>query len=180
MTSVLEQFADRDYDGDALAAGLELLVGRLRFDPAKRAGILVSCRELVAILDGLAGATLQDRWTVFEWEIWPRWIAGQDGPPRYRWTLGVCALVIGRAVRPSWAFLQASYTRAWLKRAPPGEPLARETERLRAAIDDVGWASALRRAKALKVGASILLVTGHETLKQITDADLRAVPGGMT
>jgi len=180
MTSVLEQLGERDYDGDALAAELELLVGRLRFDPAKRAGMLVSCRELIAILDGLAGATLQTRWTAFEWEIWPRWIAGHDRPSRHRWTLGVCALVIGRAVRPSWAFLQASYTRAWLKRAPAGDPLAREVERLRAAVGEISWASELLREKALKLGARILLVSGHQTLGQITDADLRAVPTGMT
>ena len=180
MTTVLAQLGERAYDRAALEDELGGLVPRLRFDPGKRVAMQVACRELVEVLDGLAGATLQERWTVFEWEVWPRWIAGDGRPPRHRWTLGVCALVIGRAVRPSWAFLQASYTRAWLKRAPVEEPLARETERLRSALGEVRWATELLREKALKVGARIMLVAGHEELEQITDADLRAVPTVMT
>ena len=176
----LEQLAGEPYDGPALARELAAFAARMRVDPGKQVALQVSCRELVAVLDGLPGSTLQERWTGFEWEVWPRWIADIDRPPRHRWTLGVCALIVARGARPTWPFLQATYTRAWIKRVPAGDPLARECGRLAVAIGEIGWASGPLHEKALKVGARILLVRGYQTLEQITETDLRAVPTGMT
>ncbi len=53
----------------------------------------VSTRELRGVLDGLPGDTLQERWSAFEWRVWPDWLRGVGRAPAGRWTLGVCALM---------------------------------------------------------------------------------------
>ena len=112
------ELADRPYDGEALLAALEPLVDRLVMDRTNQSKMRLSTRELRGVLDGLPGDTLQERWSAFEWRVWPDWLRGVGRAPHDRWTLGVCALMISQAARPSWPFLECTYTRAWVKRLP--------------------------------------------------------------
>ena len=55
-------------------------------------------------------------------------VAGLDSRVRAlrrisRWSFGVRALVIAQAARPSWPFLEGTYTRKWVKRLPDDAPL---------------------------------------------------------
>ena len=92
------------------------------------------------VLDGLPGDTLQERWSAFEWRVWPDWLRGVGRAPHDRWTVGVCALMISQAARPSWPFLECTYTRAWVKRLPAEAPLQLAAGRLTPALEDVSWA----------------------------------------
>jgi integrase len=168
--------ADQSYDREQLLAGLGELIGRLQARPERRQTMWLSSRELVGVLDAQPGETLQQRWCAFEWRVWPDWLYGHGRAPGKRWSHGVCGLVISQAARPSWRFLECTYTRAWMRPLPPELPLARESSRLEAALAGVSWATDALRVKALKTGLRIMLVGGYSSLDQITDDDLRAVP----
>ena len=170
------ELADRRYDGEVLLAALEPLVDRLVMDHDNRSKMRLSTRELRVVLDGLPGDTLQERWSAFEWRVWPDWLRGVGRAPHDRWTFGVCLLMISQAARPSWSFLECTYTRAWVKRLPPEAPLQAAAGRLTPALESVSWATKALREKALKNGLRILMVGGYSQLEQITDEDLRAVP----
>ena len=170
------ELADRPHDGEALLAALEPLVDRLVMDRTNQSKMRLSTRELRGVLDGLPGDTLQERWSAFEWRVWPDWLRGVGRAPHDRWTLGVCALMISQAARPSWPFLECTYTRAWVKRLPPEAPLQAAAGRLTPALEDVAWATMALRDKALKNALRIMMVGGYSSLDQITDEDLRAVP----
>jgi len=170
------ELADRPHDGEVLLAALEPLVERLVMDRTNRSKLRLSTRELRGVLDGLLGDTLQERWSAFEWRVWPDWLRGVGRAPHDRWTLGVCALMISQAARPSWPFLECTYTRAWVKRLPPEAPLQTAAARLTPALEDVAWATMALRDKALKNALRMMMVGGYSTLDQITDRDLRAVP----
>ena len=132
------ELADRRYDGEALLAALEPLVDRLAMDRTNQSKMRLSTRELRGVLDGLPGDTLQERWSAFEWRVWPDWLRGVGRAPHDRWTLGVCALMISQAARPSWPFLECTYTRKWVKRLPAEAPLQIAATRLTPALEDVG------------------------------------------
>ena len=170
------ELADRPYDGDALLAAVEPLVDRLVMDRTNQSKMRLSTRELRMVLDGLPGDTLQERWSAFEWRVWPDWLRGIGRAPHDRWTFGVCALMISQAARPSWPFLECTYTRAWVKRLPPEAPLQTTAARLTPALENVAWATMALRDKALKNALRIMMVGGYSSLDQITDEDLRAVP----
>ena len=82
------ELADRPYDGEALLAALEPLVDRLVMDRTNQSKMRLSTRELRGVLDGLPGDTLQERWSAFEWRVWPDWLRGVGRAPHDRWTLG--------------------------------------------------------------------------------------------
>ena len=172
----LPELADRCYDGDALVAAMGELIERLRADRSQRLNTSLSSRELRALLDEQPGETLQERWAAFEWRVWPQWLSGRGRAPHHRWSLGVCALVISQAARPSWPFLECTYTRAWLRRLPLDAPLAIAEAQLTDALRAVSWTSQALREKALKTGLRIMLVGGYIALDESTDEDLRAVP----
>jgi hypothetical protein len=150
------ELADRPYDGEVLLAVLEPLVDRLVVDDTNRSKMRLSMRELRVVLDGLPGDTLQERWSAFEWRVWPDWLRGVGRAPHDRWTLGVCALMISQAARPSWSFLECTFTRAWVKRLPPDAPLQTAAGRLRPALENVTWASKALRDKGVEERASDL------------------------
>ncbi len=81
-----------------------------------------------------------------------------------------------QAARPSWSFLECTFTRAWVKRLPPEAPLQIAAGRLTPTLENVTWASNALREKALKNGLRFMMVGGYGQLEQITDEDLRAVP----
>ena len=97
VSCAFPELADRPYDGEVLLAALEPLVDRLVMDRDNRSKMRLSMRELREVLDGLPGDTLQERWSAFEWRVWPDWLRGVGRAPHDRWTFGVCALMISQA-----------------------------------------------------------------------------------
>jgi hypothetical protein len=168
--------ADRAFDGGRLVVELERVIARSPMEAERRRTTSLSTRELRVILDGLPGETLQDRWSAFEWGVWPEWLRGVGRAPDRRWSFGVALLVTAQAVRPSWPFLECTYTRKWVKRLPDDAPLQIAATRLRPAVEAVAWSSMALREKALKNGLRIMMVAGYTALEQITDADPRSVP----
>ena len=108
--------------------------------------------------------------------MWPEWLRGLGRAPDRRWSFGVALLVTAQAVRPSWPFLECTYTRKWVKHLPDDAPLQIAATRLRPAVEAVAWSSIGLQEKALKNGLRTMMVAGHTALEQITDADLRSVP----
>jgi hypothetical protein len=74
------ELADRPHDGDALLAALEPLVDRLVMDRTNRSKMRLSTWGLRMVLDGLPGDTLQERWSAFEWRVWPDWLRASAAP----------------------------------------------------------------------------------------------------
>jgi hypothetical protein len=161
--------AERAYDRGALLAELGALVERLRMDRDRQLRTRLSIRELGEVLDGLAGETLQDRWGAFEWEVWPQWLRGIGRASDHRWSVGVSTLVSAQAVRPSWPFLECTYTRKWVKLLPDDAPLQLAAGRLTPALEDVSWSTMALRDKALKTALRIMMVAGYTELDAITD-----------
>ena len=91
MPCAFPELADRRHDGAVLLAALEPLVDRLVMDHDNRSKMRLSMRELRVVLDGLPGDTLQERWSAFEWRVWPDWLRGVGRAPHDRWTFGVCS-----------------------------------------------------------------------------------------
>jgi len=177
MTEVgLSALADARYDGELLAAGIGALVSSWSLSTDRRRGAVLGTRTLVGEFDGLAGETLQERFERFEQAVWPRWCAGGHGAPPYRWSAGVRAVVIARAVRPGWrGVVPAISPLHWIKPLPAGDPLHVEDARLSAAIDGLHWARHDAHHRAQTLGLRILLARGYARLDEITEDDLRAV-----
>ena len=177
MTEVgLSALADTCYDGDLLAAGIGELVSGWSLSTDRRRGAVLGTRALVDALDSLAGGTLQQRFAAFEHEVWPRWRAGGHGAPPYRWSAGVRAAVIARAVRPGWqGVMPAISPLHWIKPLPESDPLHVENARLSAAINGLHWARHDAHHRAQTLGLRILLASGYARLEEITEDDLRGV-----
>ena len=84
----LVALADRPYDGQRLLAALEAVIDRSPMPTDRRRETCLSCSELVDIFDGLPGERLQDRWSAFEWQVWPQWLTGVGRAPDRRWSFG--------------------------------------------------------------------------------------------
>jgi hypothetical protein len=167
---------DEIYDGGRMLAELEGVITRSAMTEDRRRRTVRSSGELVTVMDGLAGETLQDRWRAFEWQVWPHWLAGVGRTGDSRWSFAVAMLVAVQAVRPSWPFLECTYTRKWVRRLPEDAPLQIAYEQLMTAVDAVAWSSAPFREKAVKTGLRVMMVAGHTELEHVTDEDLRGVP----
>ncbi|MDQ3675288.1 MAG: hypothetical protein M3401_00565 [Actinomycetota bacterium] len=164
------------YDGERLNAAVAEVASDWRLPQPKRARALLACRELVAVLDAVDGVTLQERYEAFELSVWPRWRAGVGRPPPRRWSWGVRAAAISRAVRPSWqGVLPFIQPLKWVKPLPADDPLVREQKRVRAAIAGLQWAKPDARHRSLTLALRILLGAGYASLDQITEEDLRRV-----
>ena len=172
----LVALADRPYDGQRLLAGLEAVIDRSPMPTDRRRETCLSCSELVEIFDGLPGERLQDRWSAFEWQVWPQWLTGVGRAPDRRWSFGVATVIAGQAARPSWPFLECTYTRKWVRRLPDDAPLQIAAHRLGVAVESARWSSAPLREKAVKTGLRVMMAAGHTELGQITEQDLRDVP----
>jgi hypothetical protein len=113
----------------------------------------------------VGGETLQERFVAFEREVWP-----------YRWSAGVRAGVIARAVRPGWqGVMPAISPLHWIKPLPASDPLHVEHARLSAAIEALHWTRHDAHHRAQTLGLRILLASGYARLDEITEDDLRAV-----
>ena len=136
--------------------------------------MLEGAQELLQILGGLGGSSVQEKWESFEETLWPLWDQGQGRIPHWNWS--VRALVVARQVRPGWSFLSGVRVAQWFQRLPEGDAFAAELTRLKEAVFDIGWVGPDRKARAYALGVKLLLTCGYQRLEQITDDDLRAIP----
>jgi site-specific recombinase XerD len=172
-----EGLGDAPFDRDALERTLEALQATLSLRGEKARAMRRACRSVTALLDATAGETLQRRWTTVEREPWTAWEAGRDRlAPVKRWTWGPAALVLSRSVRPGWELLSRARLSQWLGWLPAAHPLNVELRWLRQRIGRIEWAGGEVRRRGHLLGVRIMLHRGYDTARQITDADLRAVP----
>jgi hypothetical protein len=112
----LTSLTDAPFDPGVLAAGVDRFVSGLPNHQDRQSRLRSAARSTIAILDELGGESLQDRWETLERDWWPRWDAGVDRPtPAERWTWGLAALILSRAVRPGWPVLRRVRLTQWLR-----------------------------------------------------------------
>jgi hypothetical protein len=172
-----EALGDAPFDRDALERTLEPLQATLSLRGEKARAMRSACRSVLELLDATAGETLQQRWTTVERERWTAWEAGQDRRvPAKQWTWGPAALVLSRSVRPGWELLSRARLSQWLGWLRIEHPLNVELRWLQQRIGRIEWAGDEVRRRGHLLGVRIMLHRGYDTARQITDADLRAVP----
>lgn len=171
----LAPFNSRPYDRSTTEQHLEQIVLTFPLPPCERRYMLEGTNGLLSILDRLPGETLQDRWDQFEAAVWPKWVKDEDRVPR--WNYAVRALVVARLVRPGWAILSGSRATQWFQHTPAGDPFASELVRLKQAINEIRWLSTSRLGSAYALGIKLLLTHGYFRLAEITEEDVRGVPG---
>jgi len=165
------------YDGHRLLKQLRISITTLRFNATDKSRLDRSCVELIGVLDGCPGRTLQERWPHFEKNIWPGWLTNENRlSPEHRWSWGVRVIVMARLVVPSWEWTSHVHLMKWVARLPENDPLFQQYQLLSSAVKELSWAADLSRAKAVRNGLRILLTRGYGSLKEITDADLSRIP----
>jgi hypothetical protein len=136
-----------------------------------------ACGSVVELLDATAGETPQQRWVAVEKRCWTAWEAGHERlAPAKQWTWGPAALVLSRSVRPGWELLSRARLSQWLGWLPAEHPLNRELRGLQQRVGQVEWTGAEVRRRGHLLGVRILLHRGYDSAREISDADLRAVP----
>jgi hypothetical protein len=155
-------------------AALDYLRGQ-RGDPAD---VRRSWETTVGVLDGLSGETLRDRWDRFQRDVWPGWMRNRTRPPDRLWSNGVRRIQIGRIVRSDLELpgvgVPLIFIVSWL---PADDAFRLEIDRLRAASEAVRWVEDERRAGGVALGLRVMLRCGYSRLKEITEQDLRELPG---
>jgi integrase len=164
------------FDADAVMADLERTVREWRFSAGETGRMVCRCEEMVGVLADCAGVTVQDRWDDFETRLWPDWAAGRNRIGGELWRWGTWALILTRAVRPSWAVMATGRVAQWLGRLPDHDPLIVQAATLGAAVESLDWVSGRGRELAVSLGVKVLLVGGHYQLDAITDHDLAGIP----
>lgn len=178
--SDLDALRERPFAPAPLRAGLEAFVGALEMRPDRRREMRGAVASIVGVLEGAGGQTLQARWEEVERERWPRWAAGEDRlAPAKRWTWGTAALILSRAVGPGWTVLPQARLSQWLAWLPDGHELPGVLAELDAQAARAEWAlgpEAKRRGALL--GLRLVLHRGYRSLREIEEADLKAMPVG--
>jgi integrase len=174
----LSGLCDAPLDAPALAASLKAFVASLTFGAERKRQMRHATASLAAILDATPGGTLQQRWERVEAEEWPRWDAGDDRPwPAKNWTWGPAALVLSRAVRPGWTLLPRARLSQWLGWLPDGHSLPDVFADLKWRVAGVEWSVGEEpQRRAALLGLRLVLAGGYQSIGEITDADLKAVP----
>src|SRR5215216_6684886 len=169
--------ADGPFDCRALERELDTLRARLSLHGEKARWMERATGSVVELLDATPGATLQRRWSAVEQDRWSRWEAGEQRlAPERQWTWGPAALVLVRAVRPGWELLSRARLSQWLAWLPADDPLKRELAWLRDRVGRIEWEGEEGRRRGHLLGLRIMLHRGFTSAREITDADLRAVP----
>ena len=165
-------------DTPALAARLDAFVDALTFGTQHKRQMRHATGSLITILGATAGGSLQQRWERVEAERWPRWDAGEDRPwPAKNWAWGPAALVLSRAIRPGWTMLPRARVSQWLGWLPAAHPLAGVLGDLRLWVAAVQWSVGEEpQRRAALLGLRLVLAGGYQSIGEITDADLKAVP----
>lgn len=174
----LAELRDAPFDAAALRARLAAFVDSLAFEVERERFMRHAVASTLAIVDGSAGATLQERWDRVEGEQWPRWDIGLDRPyPAHQWTWGPAALALSRAVRPGWRMLPRARLSQWLGWLPAGHPLQDVLEDLKVRVAAVEWSVCEeQQRRAALLGLRIVLAGGYRRIDEITDGDLKVVP----
>ena len=162
------------YDRDAVLTHLNRELPSYRFsDRSDWRRMLHAAAVTLDTLDRLPGQRLADRWQVFQTQVWPQWLAGQERPPLSDWWMwGARALVCSRLVRPSWSFIDGIRTVRWVARLPVDDPLSTALEQLRSASARVRFGTADYHAMAINRGLRLPLHVGVDELSALTEQDL--------
>ena len=170
--------AQRPFDQPALENELARLRGRLLLGAEKQRAMRRACASVTELLAATPGATLQERWTTVEESCWTEWEAGRGRlAPQKQWTWGPAALVLSRQIRPGWELLSRARLSQWLGWLPADDPLNAQLRWLAGRVGEIEWAGAEVRRRGHLLGVRIMLHRGYATAREITDADLRGVPG---
>jgi integrase len=174
----LAALGDGPFDTGLLTERLGPFIDELTFGPERKRFMRHATSALVAILDTSPGVTLQDRWERVEAVRWSRWDAGLDRPwPAKNWTWGPAALVLSRAIRPGWLLLSRARLSQWLGWLPAGHPLPAVLEDLKRRVATVEWSVGFEpQRRAALLGLRLVLAGGYQSIGEITDEDLKAVP----
>lgn len=164
------------YNRDELLSYLTGAIVPLRFPRDGKWRLASSCKRLVSALDGCPGKTLQARWSSFEQNVWPKWMAGKVCSARRRCRLGPRVIVVTRVVLPSWEWINNISAQKWIACLPPDDPLCRERDRLANALAGFSWVTPGGQGVALGCGLRLLLARGYRSLAQITEHDLTTIP----
>lgn len=164
------------YDRYLFCEQLRTAMVNMRFRPADRQPIAKTFASLGEALEGCAGQTLQERWQDFEHRVWPAWLAGQDRPPGKRWTGAVRVAVTARLVQPGWDLLCSTYTATWVRYLPTDDPLVQQADLLMQTLESLSWTKAHGRFHALNAALRLLLACGYDSLTQLTEQDVLAIP----
>jgi len=170
-------FADQPFDRAALEQRVSELDARWRLRGERVRDMRRAIASTLVLLELTEGLTFQDRWAAVEAERWAAWDAGEDRlAPARRWAWGPAALVLCRAVRPGWELLSRARLSQWLAWLPTDDPLNEQLAWLRERVGEVAWAGDEIRRRGHLLGIRIVLHRGYISAREITDADLRAVP----
>lgn len=91
--------------------------------------------------------------------------------------LGPAALVLSRQVRPGWELLSRARLSQWLGWLHGDDPLNVQLRWLAARVGEIEWSGVEVRRRGHLLGVRVIFRQGDATAAEITDADLRAVPG---
>lgn len=167
---------DDRFESGELLARLEAAVAGWQFSHDEHRRMGRACRQLVAVLDGCEGATVQQRWEDFEQRIWPDWVAGTGRIGGVYWRWGSWAVLLGRAARPSWTFMRTGRVGQWSARLPADDALVVQAARVAEVVDTFEWLTPRGRDAGVVFSMRMLLVGGYDQLEAVTEQDLAAVP----
>lgn len=103
-------------------------------------------------------------------------MAGQERRPTARWMWGARVVVMARLVLPSWDWLSRVHLVRWVARLPEDDLLLQEHDRLAKVVRAISWASPNGQHRAISTGVRILMVHGYNSLAEILEQDLNAIP----
>jgi hypothetical protein len=166
------------YDRERLEAFGRAAMGYLHVHRDHPSETARSWATTVDVLDRLDGETLQERWDGFQGEVWPGWMRNQTRPPGRLWSDALRRIQIGRVVCSDLELpgvvVPLMPIVAWL---PPDDAFRLEVERLRAAIRAIRWVEDAHRQLGGALGVRVMLRHGYDRLEEITEHDLRQLPG---
>lgn len=180
VTERARQLGAASYNRQVL---IEYLAGQMRgwrfskrYDDNR---MLLAVHATFDVLDGLEGASLDERWATFEELVWPRWLSGTDRPDRgTRWGFGVWALVISRLVRPRWATIATVRIGDWTRLLPADDPVVETRRRLVEAAGSCAIGSPKSFEIAVNMATRLMLTRGTDRLDDLTEDDLLIPPPG--
>jgi len=165
------------YDSVRLRDQLSREIARSRCRPDELGRLGRAVALTMDVIDELAGTSLQERWAIFEEQVWPLWIAGETRPPLgIRWTWGVWTLVTGRFVQPTFAMLSPVRVNQWVDRLLEDDPLHEARRCLTETLREVGRLGANARQNAIVAGLRLLLMTGRDDLGSLNEQDHALLP----
>ena len=168
---------DHVYDRVEVLKSLLLALALMRgFSDDVRTLLRRACHVFVDALDTCEGRTLQEKWTVFEQTVWPKWMEIPNRA-RSRTCAGAWIAVVTQHVRPSGNWISSMRLVDWIRHLPDGDPLVQQRQLLARTLESVRWSGSQEcKRVALMNGLRILLVRGYSALTEIKEGDLSVLP----